>query len=379
MMLDELMDHWRAGGLEPHAHEVGDGTLVTVARGARAVPFDDAGRPLLWLAPEGVPPVRDVGADPVATPSLPAGPSLSTWVASDAWNLGAERLWIGPEIDFMVADRRDFAGSYALPVAMDPGSWRVESGAPGASGASGEPGAPGAGLPITFRHAMNLFAHQQHAPLRIDVTQTLTPLPDPAAAAGLPLAHLGWSREVTVTRTADDPRRVACQAWVLIQADIGATVVVPEAGSARVTDYFEPVDPDHLRRVGDDLALRLSGTTRYKVGVRSGEHRGEVAYWRDLPDGRALLLLRRFADTPSTRYLEQPPELPAHEGDSVYVYNDDGRYGAFGEVEVLGRALEPDMDSVTDAFDLHAWWGEREAVAVAATSLGLQLPRMLFI
>src|SRR5690606_583742 len=99
----------------------------------------------------------------------------------------------------------------------DPGSWRVES---GAQGASGEPGAPGAGLPITFRHAMNLFAHQQHAPLRIDVTQTLTPLPDPAAAAGLPLAHLGWSREVTVTRTADDPRRVACQAWVLIQADI---------------------------------------------------------------------------------------------------------------------------------------------------------------
>lgn len=338
------------------------------------MPFDDTGGPLLWLAPEVVPPVGGSGAGPAD--------ELNAWAASDAWNLGAERLWIGPEIDFMIADRRDFSGSYALPATMDPGVWMID------------PPTGDAALPKTFRHEMRMVAHQQRSPVGIAVTQTLAPAADPLAADSARVAvvragslpprhgspcHLGWTRTVTLTRTADDPGEAACQAWVLIQADVGATVLVPGAGRARVTDYFEPVDSGHLRRDGDDLALRLSGRTRYKVGVRSGEHRGRVAYWRDLPDGAALLLLRSFADTPSTRYLEQPPDQPAHEGDSVYVYNDDGRYGAFGEVEVLGRALEPDMSSVTDTFTLHAWWGERETVAAAAASLGLQLPRMLFI
>jgi len=362
-MLAELLDHWQAGGLDPRAHALGDGTLVTVARGARAVPFDDEGRPLLWLAPAVAPPVRGSGTGPAGT--------LRAWAASDAWNLGAERLWIGPEIDFMVADRRDFAGSYALPATMDPGAWRVDT-----------PG-PDAALPQTFRHEMSMVAHQQRATVGIAVTQTIAPAVDPLRAGSVPadsLRHLGWTREVTLTRTPDDPGRAACQSWVLIQADVGATVVVPGAARARVTDYFEPVDKDHLRRDGDDLTLRLSGSTRYKVGVRSGEHRGAVVYWRDLPGGAAVLLLRSFADTPSTRYLEQPPDQLGHEGDSVYVYNDDGRYGAFGEVEVLGRALESDMASVTDTFTLHAWWGERHDVAAAAAALlGRQLPRMLFI
>lgn len=350
------------------------------------MPFDDAGRPLLWLAPEVMRPVCESGTGQVG--------SLSAWVSSGAWNLGAERLWIGPEIDFMVADRRDFAGSYSLPVTMDPGAWRVDRDGSGAA------------LPLRFRHEMSMVAHQQRAPLSIAVSQTLAPAADPLRVGSMPadplgatdplrtdpqtadqgsrrlgsLRHLGWTREVTLNRAADDPGRAACQAWVLIQADVGATVVVPGAARARVTDYFEPVDRDHLRRDGEDLALRLSGSTRYKVGVRSGEHRGTVAYWRDFPDGTAVLLLRSFADTPSTRYLEQPPEQPDHEGDSVYVYNDDGRYGAFGEVEVLGRALEPEMASVTDTFTLHAWWGERNDVAEAAAALlGRQLPRMLFI
>jgi len=100
-----------------------------------------------------------------------------------------------------------------------------------------------------------------------------------------------------------------------------------------------------------------------------------LAYWRDLPDGRSLLLVRSFKDTPSSRYLEQPPALPQHEGDSIYVYNDDGRFGHFGEVEVLGRALEPDHKQVTDVFELHAWWGERRVMQEATERLlGTSVP-----
>lgn len=356
-MLEDLLTLWSAAGLDPRVDGLGDGTLVTVTRGARAVPFDDEGNPLLWLAP--VARATAVGGS--------RGGSLADWVASDAWNLGAERLWIGPEIEYMVRDRRDFAGSYHLPPTMDPGSWRVV-------GTTAHGG-------LAVEHEMQLHAFGQQAPLSIAVAQTLSPLADPIAVRSGPdgrepartaagdLKHLGWRREVTVRRAADDQRLAACQAWVLIQVDVGGTVVVPGAGGARVTDYFEPVDDDHLARLDDDLLLRLTGTTRYKVGVPSGAHRGSVLYRRDLPDDRAALWLRTFDDTQASRYLEQPPDAPDHGGDSVFVYNDDGRYGDFGEVEVLGRALEPDVERVTDAFDLHIWWGGRQAVADAAARL----------
>lgn len=345
-MHSELVDSWRKAGLDPRVHAIGDGYLVTTARGARAVPFDDQGQPLLWLAPA----------------ALGDSDALTDWAASNAWNFGGERLWIGPEIDFMVSDRRDFLGSYLLPPTMDPGQWTVV------------PGSVTGSLPTTFKHEMTMFAHVQQAPLSIEVEQTLAVATHPLHGAP-GIQHLGWTREVTLRRAAADAGGAACQAWVLIQAQAGGTVIVPGAALARVTDYFEPVDARHLSREGNDLVLNLSGTTRYKVGVKSGTHRGQLAYWRDLPDGRSLLLVRSFKDTPSSRYLEQPPALPQHEGDSIYVYNDDGRFGHFGEVEVLGRALEPDHKQVTDVFELHAWWGERRVMQEATERLlGTSVP-----
>src|SRR5690606_34853344 len=122
----------------------------------------------------------------------------------------------GPEIDYMVSDRRDFAGSYLLPTTMDPGRWKADPA--GATGA----------LPIVFRHEMSLFAHVQQAPLSIAVQQTLVPAAHPLhGAAGI--KHLGWTREVTLRRTPADTGAAACQAWVLIQAQAGGTVIVPGA------------------------------------------------------------------------------------------------------------------------------------------------------
>ncbi|HZJ10258.1 MAG TPA: DUF6786 family protein, partial [Trueperaceae bacterium] len=195
----------------------------------------------------------------------------------------------------------------------------------------------------------------------------------PGRSATHGLKHLGWAREVTLRRSDDDERNVACQAWVLAQVEAPATVLVPGAGTATVTDYFEPIDSAHLDRRGNDLALGITGKRRFKVGVRTGEHRGLIACWRALEGGEAALLVRYFHDTPSSRYLEEPPGKPGHEGDSLYVYNDDGRFGSFGEVEALGRALEPTMEGVHDRFELHAWWGERAALrALASRLLGME-------
>lgn len=334
-MIDQLVTAWDAAGLGPRIVRAGDGSLVVLRRGARAAPFDERGRPLLWLAPSVLP-----------------GGDVAAWAARGAWDFGSERLWIGPEIRFMVSDRADFDGSYSLPAAMDPGTWRLEA----------------RGEKVGFEQELELVAHHPAGRVRLHVEQRLAPAPDPIRRELRPagVRHMGWAREVTLRRAVDDERSVACQAWVLIQAHAGGKVLVPGAGAARLTDYFEPIDPQHAQRHGTDLTLSLSGTRRYKVGVRTGEHQGRAAYWRELPGGEALLVVRTFLDSPSTRYLEEPPGAVGHEGDSLYFYNDDGRNGAFGEVEALGRALEPDADSVTDLFELHMWWGKRSQVAQVA-------------
>lgn len=336
--MESFVESWDAAGLGPAVLTAGAGTFVVLRRGARVVPFDDEGRPLLWLAPEALP-----------------GRGVAAWASTGAWNLGAERLWIGPEWRLMVGDRAEFLGTYALSPAMDPGDWSLDA----------------KGAEALLSTHMRLSASQPAGRLGLDVRQKVAPAADPARrleeSAGL--RHLGWSREVTLERGEGDDGSVACQSWVLAQVQAPATVLVPRAGPDAVTDYFEPVDDSHLRASRSGLRIDLSGRRRFKVGIRTGEHVGTVAAWREGPGDTATLLVRYFQDAPSSRYLEEPPGSPGHEGDSIYVYNDDGRFGDFGEVEALGRALEPGARSVHDRFEAHVWWGPRGSVARLAGRL----------
>ncbi|HEX7001649.1 MAG TPA: hypothetical protein VF164_08135 [Trueperaceae bacterium] len=336
--LESFVESWDAAGLGPAVLPAGAGALVVLRRGARVVPFDDVGRPMLWLAPDVLP-----------------GRQVRTWAATGAWNLGAERLWIGPEWRLMVRDRADFLGTYALSSAMDPGDWSLEA----------------TDAEAVLGTHMSLSASQPSGRLALDVQQTISPAADPARrleeSAGL--RHLGWSRDVALERGAADDGDVACQSWVLAQVEAPATVLVPGAGANAVTDYFEPVDDLHLRPGESGLTIALSGRRRFKVGVRTGANVGSVAAWREGPGDTGTLFVRYFQDTPSSRYLEEPPGRPGHEGDSVYVYNDDGRFGDFGEVEALGKALEPGERSVRDRFEMHCWWGPQATVARLAVRL----------
>lgn len=88
--------------------------LVVVERGGHALgPFDAGGRPTLWL-------------NPAAWRSAAA---MADFVAAGNWNIGGERYWLAPEIRFTIRDRADYWGSYHLPAAMAPGSYRLAAAA----------------------------------------------------------------------------------------------------------------------------------------------------------------------------------------------------------------------------------------------------------
>jgi hypothetical protein len=332
----------RAHGLRCEVLELaGGGTLLATERGGRLMPFDEHGESVLWLSP-----------------ALRAREAFEALLREDHWNLGGERIWIAPEIQFTIRDRRDFWGSYALPPAMDPGRWTVE--------ALGD-----AGLVLRQELALEAF-NLAKGSKRLAVERRVTPALDPLrlvpdrSEVWADVTYFGYRHEVTLRDV--EPNAIRAQAWNLIQLVPGGRVLLPTIGRAQQRDYMEPVGPH--QRVGDDcVELSLSGRHRYKVGYGALQHYGRAGYARMLGGQRAQLLVRAFFTDPSTHYLEEPPDRPGEHGDSLHVYNDDGNAGGFGEIECYGRAIGGPVggpDAATASTDATLLWSYSGTVAALA-------------
>ena len=83
-----------------------DSFILISQRGGRIFgPFLSPGSPsLLWINP--------AFAEPQA---------FQAFLNAGEWNLGGERVWIAPEVQYTFQDRNDPWGSYHLPDQMDPG------------------------------------------------------------------------------------------------------------------------------------------------------------------------------------------------------------------------------------------------------------------
>ncbi len=314
------MDHIRFGDVQERLTEQGlasatlelggGGSLLVSERGGRLMPFTAQGESVLWLSP-----------------ALAERGSFETFLDRNDWNLGGERIWIAPEIQFTIRDRRDFWGSYSLASAMDPGTWRLES--------------TGDGVCV-LRQEAELSAHNlatgvKHLEVERLVRSAADPLRSLSAEARAEVTYMGYEQD-TVVRDLE-PNDIGAQSWSLVQLVPGGSVLLPLLSAVTQRDYFEPV-PEERQRLTDDLVeLSITGAHRYKVGYGSVHHLGRVGYVRALDASRARLLVRSFFNDPSTRYLEEPAARPGANGDSVHVYNDDGNAGGFGEIECYGRAL----------------------------------------
>ena len=288
------------------------GRLLVSQRGGRLMPFLPSGESALWLSPALADPER-----------------FAAFLEHDDWNLGGDRIWIAPEIQFTIRDRRDFWGSYALSPAMDPGAWTLET-----LGDGGCVLRLQAELP-----AYNLAGGTK----RLAVERHVRPALDPLRALGDGVGAVegvtfhGYEHDIVLRDL--EPNDIRAQAWNLIQLDPAGWVLLPTLSSVTPREYFEPVRPEHRWSAPDALELSITGAHRYKVGIGALHHLGRIAYLRPLDAARACLIVRSFFNNPSSDYLEEPADRPGLNGDSIHVYNDDGNAGGFGEIECYGQAL----------------------------------------
>jgi len=336
-----------SAGLAHGVLDLGAGArAIVVERGGRILgPFLADDEPsLLWL--------NDV---------LLSTERLRSFLGADDWNLGGERVRIGPELQYAVPDRSRFWESYAMSPEDDPGRYSLKVDARGRA------------WRLDKDMILDVYPAGGTKSLRMErlVRKAADPLRELSVFPDLvrEVRYAGYEHRITIREPVADG--VVSHAWNLIQVWPGGSVWIPVLPLAQYTDYYDPVQTAVEIRTPTHAGLRITGDRMFKRGYRSAHVLGRVGYLGRYGDGQAYLLVRNFYNNPSYRYLDEPFAKPGWRGDSVQVYQDDGALGGFAEIECIGEDVDATVgkSEVTDSMMLWCYAGPIASVGEIAAHL----------
>lgn len=325
------------------------GALLFLPFGARVLSLfaEEEGRNLYWTNPQLA--LKAQAARVFASPD---------WV-----HTGGDRTWISPEVDTCVGDITNPWGSYKVPYNLDPGHYLVERGG-GVVKASASVRAP---------------LHRRKTFCDVEIEKAVRMIPNPLrresqARDWLGEVHYVGYEQTTSLRLLSTPDpAVQVGIWNIIALPAGGEMLVPALGRITVRTYFGSAGPEHLTVGERSVHLRIDGQVQYKVGLRAASLTGRAGYLRSLGANSWGLVVRNFAVNPSGEYIDVPWDGPEELGYAFEAYNDDGKLGAFGELEYHVPAIGGDtgLTSSVDQSQVWAFSGpERRVRAIAELLLG---------
>lgn len=325
--------------------------IVVTQRGGRVFgPFlDETGEGIFWL-------------NNIFTNSS----SFKEFINNNEWNIGGERFWLAPEIQFSIKDRNDFWNTYHLPEAIDPGNYTLENLQPNS---------------IVLKQDIKVEAYNlSRGTKQVRVERIIRPIENPLKFLDIQSSILentlfgGYEQIVKLSELVHN--EITCESWMLIQLNPGGEIYIPCTPKLKETNYFEPIDSQYQQIFTNYVTLKITGNRRYKVGYKSAHTFGRLAYLNSLSDGRNYLLVRNFFNNPSAPYAEEPPDRPGWRGHSLHIYNDNGDFGGFGELECNGQPLggKTGKPHSLDSFILWTFIGSYEHLKeIALHLLGIEI------
>jgi len=277
------------------------------------------------------------------------------------WNIGGDRLWIAPEVQYNITNRYDFDGTYHLPAQMDPGSYHLLK--------TGEEH-------FSFSTAFTLDARvlaegKKTLQIRCDVQPCDDPLRCTEQYPDLfqGVHYAGYERVITLEEEKSD--HIMSEGWTLVQLRPGGQLIIPTTSQAKPFFYRGQMQPSSYQATPSHLLLNVDGIHQFKFGLKAAFIQGRIGYIHQHSDSQSYLLVRAFFNNPSTYYCEEPPLHPGEHGFSVHVYNDDGSLGGFGEMEVNGQTIGGITRKMktSDSFLLWAYIGEPHKIKTIANTL----------
>ena len=286
--------------------------------------------------------------------------TFTEFLNSGQWNMGGDRIWIAPEIQFSVTDRNHFWETLKTPSAIDPGNYKI----------SGD----GNRVFLTqeFPLQANVIASGKiDLQLKRTIRKAANPLRRNQSFETLMdgIEYFGYEQLLELGGNGDES--IVAECWNLLQVIPDGHIYIPMYDTTKGINYYEPVGGfEEISDKGIDLTA--TGKNRYKVGYKADGITGRIGYstkWNN----QCCLLVRNFPNNPSSIYAEEPPLLPDENGFSVHVYNDDGNSGGFAEIEcnMQSIGLPTGYDYSADRVSTWIYVGEeRKLNAIAKKLIG---------
>lgn len=325
--------------------------LVVTRHGGRLMgPFpDESSTSLTWL--------------PAEWDSADAAKSM---IDSNAWNLGGERIWIAPEVQYNISDRANFWGTHNVPPAMDPGDYSLTETASGS-------------LQLSQSITMTAYNLAEGEKL-LDLTRIVQKAANPLRtlhnyeALSADVKYAGYQQIITL----DDrnPDEIISETWDLVQMNPDGQLIIPASPGIEWAEYAATVPKAAKTVENNHIRLPINGQDQFKVGYKSAYLTGRLGYLNQLDDDNYYLTVRSFFNNPSAYYSEEPPDKVGDNGYSVHIYNDDGGFGGFGELECNGQAIggATNRSSSTDTLIMWVYIGALEKLKpISEILLGVTL------
>lgn len=311
MKVDELTAALSNCGLscDVLANEYG-GAVVCLERGARVIGLytDARADNALWLNKSLLETFMD-----------------NAGIGQKDWNIGGDRTWISPELEYFVSDLRHFWTTYEVPASLDPGSYTKSH-------------VDRSNDQVTsYVQQFSLHAYRHRDQPDFSITKTISLIPDPVDRTGEmedmeSYSYIGYQSDTALAiEKSNGP--LPASLWQLMQVPAGGRVIIATIDQAVVHDFFEPVDLPRLVLSEKAVYYTLDARQQQKISIKASHLQGRVGYEYAAADNEAYLLVRQFQVQPDGDYRDASLSEPDDRGHCLQCYNDDGALGHFGEIE----------------------------------------------
>jgi hypothetical protein len=277
------------------------------------------------------------------SPAFGSVASVKALAASDGWNIGGQRNWLSPELDFLVGDRDRFWESFAVPDTVDPGRHALAA----------SDGLLSLGQQVTL------------AGLSAAISRTVRPLPVEPVAGAADLRAAAYRHGVDIV-SSDACRPVV--PWIVAQVEPGGTAIVPADPGCIAAAMFGDPPAAIMRARRGAVRVSITAEATFKLAVPARLAHGLLGYVFPLGE-EAMLQVYRFSHDRDGTYHDEPPDRPGLNGFSTFIFQDDGSMGSYGELEMVGIDLGAGPDGGRHArleIDVETFVGRPDDIERAA-------------
>lgn len=303
----QILKTFKLCGLEYECLDVGDGWQIAVTRHGGHVfgPFSQA-------YPEGIFWVPEEIFDPAAYRQL---------IEKKIWNIGGDRVWISPEIQFNIRDRAHFRETLDTPRTIDPGHYAMER----------------RGNMIRLHQTLDLESYNTvTGQIHLDFDRRILKAENPLRKLpgfGQLMEGVSYCGFEQVQELRSESRQdIYAETWDLLQIRPQGILYIPMYQPLAGTDHYEPAG-EHEQVLEHGVCLRITGQSRYKIAYKSACLTGRFGYLANPERDNSYLIIINYPNNPSAMYAEEPPLMEGETGYSIHIYNDDGHSGGFAEME----------------------------------------------